>query len=70
MAGRTSSRPNYGQAGKMALPASVTSNFKNDKLSRLDYERVLMQGGEGSEGLAASCDTKVIGPISLTLPVT
>jgi hypothetical protein len=68
--GRTSSRPNYGEAGKMALLASVTSNFKNDKLSRLDYERMLTQGGEGSEGLAASYDTKVIGPIGLMLQVT
>jgi hypothetical protein len=31
---------------------------------------MLMQGGEGSEGLAASCDTNVIGPISLMLRVT
>jgi hypothetical protein len=54
----------------MALLASVTSNFKNDKLSRLDYERMLTQGGEGSEGLAASYDTKVIGPIGLMLQVT
>jgi hypothetical protein len=46
--GCTSSRPNYGQAGKIALPASGTSNFKSGKLSRLDDERMLMQGGEGS----------------------
>ena len=39
---------NYGQAGKIAIPASGTSNFKSGKLSRLDDERILMQGGEGS----------------------
>ena len=46
--GCTSSRPNYGQAGKIALPASGTSNFESGKLSRLDDERMLMQGVEGS----------------------